>query len=167
MQTPKRLPRKRYAMHSVLALAIIAASVAATPRSAAAETTAAAEAQETAVLALTVRNVRLGAGPVMIAVFDSEEGWKGTRRAVRGERIEATARDITVTLAGLKPGVYGVKLFQDINGDGRMDANPFGIPTEPFAFSNDAPVRFGPPKWQAAQFTVASGAAAHAITLPE
>ena len=38
-----------------------------------------------------------------------------------------------------------IRLFQDLDGDGELDKNAFGIPTEPFGFSNDPVIRFGPP----------------------
>lgn len=153
----------------VLSAAIALAALASTPSLAAAE---AAQAPATvaapaSALTLTVRNVRPGAGTVMIVLFDSEAAWKGQGRPVRAESVTAAGAEVAVTFAGLKPGAYGVKLYQDLDGDGRMGANPFGIPTEPYAFSNDAPVRFGPPDWQAAQFAVDAGAVAHAIKLPE
>ena len=38
-----------------------------------------------------------------------------------------------------------IRLFQDLDGDGELDKNAFGMPTEPFGFSNDPVIRFGPP----------------------
>ena len=46
-----------------------------------------------------------------------------------------------------------------------MGANPFGMPIEPFAFSNNAPAQFGPAKWDAAKFDVAAPAATQTISL--
>ena len=62
-------------------------------------------------------------------------------------------------------GEYAVKLYHDVNGDGEMNTNPFGMPVEPFAFSNDAKGRFGPAKWDAAKFTVGADAVTHTITM--
>jgi len=64
------------------------------------------------------------------------------------------------------PGQYAVRLFHDVNGNGQFDTNPFGIPTEPFAFSNNARGRFGPATWEEAVFTVTAGANVHQITVP-
>ena len=38
---------------------------------------------------------------------------------------------------GLPPGRYAVAAYQDVNGNGELDKVPPGIPTEPYAFSND------------------------------
>ena len=45
-----------------------------------------------------------------------------------------------------------------------MDANPFGLPTEPYGFSNNAVGNMGPASWDRARFTV-SGATAQTIRL--
>ena len=49
-------------------------------------------------------------------------------------------------------------------GDGQMNRNPFGMPTEPYAFSNNAVGNMGPADWDRARFAV-SGPTAQTITL--
>ena len=75
------------------------------------------------------------------------------------------AADTATTTFELPAGAYGIKLFHDVDGDGKMGTNPFGMPTEPFAFSNNAPAQFGPAKWDAAKFDVAAPAATQTISL--
>jgi uncharacterized protein (DUF2141 family) len=70
-----------------------------------------------------------------------------------------------VVFEGLVPETYGVKLFHDQDGDGKLSRGTFGIPTEPYGFSNDAPVRFGPPKFGKARFDVPTDGATQTITL--
>ena len=57
-----------------------------------------------------------------------------------------------------------MKAFHDVNGNGRMDSNPFGMQTEPYAFSNDAKGQRGPAAWADAAFTVTAGDNAQSIT---
>ena len=59
------------------------------------------------------------------------------------------------------PGTYAVSLFHDANANGRLDKT-LGIPNEGFGFSRDAPVQFGPPKFDAAKVVVGTGD----VTLP-
>ena len=42
------------------------------------------------------------------------------------------------------PGAYAVAAFHDENGNGKLDRNLLGLPTEPYAFSNDAGRRGAP-----------------------
>lgn len=57
----------------------------------------------------------------------------------------------------LPEGTYALAFFQDLNGNGKLDKNMIGYPKEPFAFSNNAPANFGPPKWRDAVFKIESG----------
>lgn len=147
----------------VAAALLAAASTQAIATTAAAQTTAA----PTVTLTVAVEHARRGRGPIMMAVFDSEAGWRGTAQAVRLARIDAASSTVTTTFQGLPPGTYAIKLYQDLNADGQLGVNLIGIPTEPYGFSNNAPVRFGPPSWAAARFTVSGPAANHTITLPQ
>jgi uncharacterized protein (DUF2141 family) len=52
-----------------------------------------------------------------------------------------------------------VKAFHDVNDDGKMNLNPFGVPIEPVAFSNNAPANMGPAGWERAKITVSGNAA--------
>ena len=65
----------------------------------------------------------------------------------------------------LPPGRYALSVFQDMNGNRKLDTNFIGIPTEQSGSSNNAPARFGPPKFSAAEFVVGSQAIDLAIRL--
>lgn len=101
-------------------------------------------------------------GAVMVALYD-EAAYAGGQ-PIRAARIDIAAGERSVTFEGLPAGDYGVKAFHDLNGNGRMDTNPFGMPTEPYAFSNNAVGNMGPAGWDRAKFTV-SGAAAQTISI--
>ncbi len=122
---------------------------------------ASALAQTTAQLALTF-DCGSKDGNVMVAVYDSEQAFNGDGAPVRA--LSARPGE-TVRIDGLKPGTYGVKSFHDLNGDGKMNTNPFGMPIEPFAFSNNARGHMGPPAWAAARFEVSASGAAQTIVL--
>lgn len=55
----------------------------------------------------------------------------------------------------LPEGTYALAFFQDLNKNKKLDKNLVGYPKEPFSFSNNAPVVFGPPKWRDAVFKLA------------
>jgi len=102
-------------------------------------------------------------GAVMVALYESEAGYAGDR-PVGARRLDVSAGERTVTFDGLPAGDYAAKAFHDVNGDGEMNANPFGMPTEPYAFSNNAVGNMGPASWERARFTV-SGPTAQTIVL--
>lgn len=119
----------------------------------------------TANLSVTFTGIETQEGSVMGAVFDSEDAYNGKGAPVRQIMIKADAAEIATQLAGLKPGTYAIKSFHDIDGDMKMSSNPFGMPIEPFAFSNNAVGNMGPAKWADAAFVVKAGANAHSIEI--
>lgn len=112
---------------------------------------------------VTLENIQKQTGAIRLGVYDAA-GYEGGK-AVNGADIVVNAATVSVTIQGLAPGEYGIKLFHDVNGDGEMNSNPFGMPTEPFAFSNNAKGRFGPAKWDDARFEVTEDGAVQIITL--
>lgn len=55
----------------------------------------------------------------------------------------------------LAPGEWAVALSQDLNNNDKLDKNFLGIPTEPFAFSNNVKPRLAAPRFEECKFTVA------------
>jgi uncharacterized protein (DUF2141 family) len=113
-------------------------------------------------------------GNVMMVLFDSEQAFNGQGKPVRAAMIPATApadqaaqKTLTAKtlVQGLPAGRYAIKSFHDIDGDGKMSTNPFGMPIEPFAFSNNAKGNMGPATWADAAFDVKTGANVHTITI--
>jgi uncharacterized protein (DUF2141 family) len=103
-------------------------------------------------------------GAILASIFDSAAAYAGGK-PVRAVRIPVAGTDASQLLEGLAPGSYAVKAFHDIDGDNQMGMNPFGMPLEPFAFSNDAPANMGPPMWEAARFEAGEGPTVHIITI--
>ena len=62
----------------------------------------------------------------------------------------------TLVLHDVLPGRYAIVLLHDENGNKKMDKKLF-LPKEGFGFSRDAPVRMGPPSFNAAAFDVTAG----------
>ncbi|HYI47135.1 MAG TPA: DUF2141 domain-containing protein [Allosphingosinicella sp.] len=115
-------------------------------------------------LTLAFTGIARPEGFVMVALFDSEAGWR-ENRPVRTVRAAVAGASAQALFDGLPPGRYGVKSFHDMDGDGRMGTNPFGIPIEPFAFSNGARGAAGPAGWAEAAFELRAGANRHAIAI--
>lgn len=98
-------------------------------------------------------------GQVMVALFDSEAAYDGDGAPVRQAMIEVTGPTAEVRFADLPAGPYAARMFHDVDGDGQMAVNPFGLPTEPYGFSNNAVGNMGPASWERARFTVAGDTA--------
>jgi uncharacterized protein (DUF2141 family) len=115
-------------------------------------TTPAAPVSHTA-LTLNIEGVRSDKGQIMAALLKADRT-TGTARRVNGTTTSPIVGTTTITFNGLEPGEYAVQLFHDENGNGEMDSNLFGIPSEGYAFSNRARGNFGPPKFEQMKVTI-------------
>jgi uncharacterized protein (DUF2141 family) len=104
-------------------------------------------------LAVSVTGVRSEKGNVMAQLLKAD--------AAQGKAVQASATmqaakkgSIELLFGNLEPGDYAVMLFHDENGNGKMDSNIVGIPTEGYGFSNEAKGSFGPPKFSAMKVTI-------------
>ena len=114
-------------------------------------------------LVITVDGLRTGQGQVLVALYDSAEGF--LKRSVKDGAAPAAGGSATVVIKDLPAGSYGFALFHDANGNGRMDRNMMGIPVEAYAFSNNALGNMGPPSFEQARFTVPAAGAAVTVSL--
>ena len=113
---------------------------------------------------LTVKvDVASPTGTVMVALYDNEAAFENGN-PMRVARIDVAGGQSQTVFEGLASGDYGIKSFHDVNGNGRMDTNPFGVAVEPYAFSNNAVGNMGPAKWDRARFAV-DGNTDHQLTL--
>jgi uncharacterized protein (DUF2141 family) len=135
---------------------IRAAAVAALILLAAAAPTLAAE-TGTASLTVAFNGMKSHAGAVMFSLSGSSAAYDGKAPVAGQVGMAVTGDQTSITFHGLKPGSYAIRAFHDLNGDGKLNTNPFGIPTEPYAFSNNARGAMGPPGWDAAAFEVKAG----------
>ena len=104
-------------------------------------------------------------GMVMVALYDSASAFDGgSARPVAATAVSASGSRVVATFENLPAGDYAMKAFHDVNGDGEMNTNPFGMPVEPYAFSNNAVGNMGPARWSAAHFAVA-GETAQTISI--
>ena len=102
-------------------------------------------------------------GKVMVALFNSEDAYTGGQPVASAE-ADASGETAVAVFDALPAGDYAVRAFHDVNGDGRMNTNPFGMPVEPYAFSNNAVGMMGPATWERARFSV-SGDTAQTISI--
>jgi uncharacterized protein (DUF2141 family) len=123
--------------------------------------------QQTATGSLTVRfqGIETPSGQIMLAMFDNAAAHDAGGAPVRVAAVPATSATAVLQFEGLAPGDYGIKVFHDLDGDGTIDSNPFGVPLEPFAFSNDAQAEAGPAMWAVTRFPVSAGANTITITI--
>lgn len=130
---------------------LIALSLAIAPQQASAQ----------APISVTVTGIEDARGTLRVGLYSND--WDSG--PIAGVNAPASSARVTVTLQAPRPGRYAVRLYQDKNDDNRLATGAFGMPTEPYGTSNNAPSRFGPPSFADAAFDVTAAGAAQTIAL--
>ncbi|MFN7707663.1 MAG: DUF2141 domain-containing protein [Sphingobacteriia bacterium] len=79
------------------------------------------------------------AGTLYITLFSKPQGWPDeAKQAYRTAKVPCGGQQTLHHFANLPAGSYALAAFQDLNGNGELDTNLFGVPTEPYGFSNNA-----------------------------
>ena len=110
-----------------------------------------------ATLTVHVADIDKKGGILRLSLYD-QSGWsKDEDTPIASANVPAAMPETTVTLEGIKPGVYAVKLFQDANDNGKFDQNFIGLPLERYGFSRDARPFLSAPGFRRTKFTVTEG----------
>jgi len=97
-------------------------------------------------LHLSVQNITLSGGSVLISVYDREEYFMDEAHQVYGVVIPVQEKGtLQIDIPDLVFGRYAIAVFHDENNNGSLDKNFLGIPKEPYAFSNNPRVKWSPP----------------------
>ncbi len=119
--------------------------------------TAPAQAQSGTTLTVTVILNEPDAGGVLHIAYCPDKHAYDTEEGCTVLDVEATGHIVAGTFQDLAPGSCAVKVFHDINRDGKLNTSWIGWPQEPYGFSNDAPVNMGPPSYKMAMITLKEG----------
>jgi uncharacterized protein (DUF2141 family) len=103
-------------------------------------------------LEITVKNIKDAKGNIMVGLFTNESDF--LKNVAVGKVVKAVGKEITVVFENLKSGDYAVSVIHDENENGELDSNMIGIPSEGFAFGNNAMGTFGPPSFEKAKVTL-------------
>lgn len=89
--------------------------------------------------------------PVYFGLWSSEKGFLASK-PFKGAKQGVASGKASWTVSDLPYGTYGASAWQDLNGNGKLDANEWGAPVEPTGVSNNAQGHFGPPAYKDAAF---------------
>ncbi len=146
---PYKLLLSRFLQKPLATLAVLGIALVATPSFGA----------ELFLLELAIIDVRPSEGLVRVELHNSAATYLSREELVpfRSASVTATDRDkITLRFEDIPAGSYAISMYQDLNSNDNLDSTFFRIPKEPFGFSNNLPVRFGPPSFEKSSFEVTS-----------
>jgi len=107
-------------------------------------------------ITVVITNLRNAEGEILISLYDKAEGFPKDREAII--RSAAVAPDVsgqvTIVFEDLPHGDYAIAVLHDEDTSQDMTFGAFHLPKEGYCFSNNAKVRFRPPKFKKTKFTL-------------
>ena len=90
-------------------------------------------------------------GKLMVGIYNSDTTFM--KKPYKGYAIKVIDTSLEFTVE-LPEGEYAFSVYHDVNGNNKLDTGIFGIPTEPYGFSNNAKGFMGPPSFEKAKFSL-------------
>jgi uncharacterized protein (DUF2141 family) len=112
----------------------------------------------TGTLVVQLWNFENDRGQALLALFRTKQGFPDqVRHATWSKALPIRDRRVEVTIEHVPAGTLALAMVHDEDKDFAMDTGLFGIPTEGYGASRDAPANFGPPKFRDAAFSLRAG----------
>ncbi len=109
-------------------------------------------------LEVQIKNIELLEGQIYLSITNDSTKFPGGEVEEKFRKIiEVKSHEMTMRFQNLPDGEYAMSVIQDLNNNQELDTKKFGIPAEPFAFSNAALRKFGPPFFKQAKFVIEGG----------
>jgi len=97
-------------------------------------------------------------GKAMAALYLDDQGWPdGEQGLFASAVVPISGGNAVTTFENVPAGPFAVSVYHDENGDGKLDTNLVGIPSEAYGFSADASGVFGAPSFEEASLELAAG----------
>ena len=91
---------------------------------------------------------------VKLNFYNSSDGFLKRGQEVYQRTVRPEGKNLVTVPIDLPVGEWAVALTQDMNNNNRLDKNFIGIPTEPYAFSNNVRPAMRPPNFDECKFRV-------------
>jgi uncharacterized protein (DUF2141 family) len=89
-----------------------------------------------------------------VCLWRDSAGYPDCTRSAAATKETLSASHPVLDITGLPPGDYAISAIHDENDNRKLDKSFIGMPTEGVAFSNNAKISFGPPKFDKVRFHV-------------
>jgi uncharacterized protein (DUF2141 family) len=105
----------------------------------------------TANVEVSIKSLKRASGLISIALCNDEKAFMSASYKMGSVNMPKEG-PISFTFENVPQGKYSIRIFQDIDGDGKLTAAENGLPKEPFGFSQNPSMQYGPPTWQNTHF---------------
>ena len=106
---------------------------------------------------ITVNGIKSEKGQIVVGVFPDDLSFRKEKVLLTTTVSKTDISDGTMSFSiSLEPGLYGLSILDDENGDGKMEYRMLGIPKEGFGFSDYYHTGLKKPKFDSFKFTIDS-----------
>ena len=92
-------------------------------------------------------------GKVRVALVNTKAGYEDEAKyGFRLAQVQVKGSTAQQVFSDVPLGIYSIKAYHDLNGDKRLNKNLFGLPLEPYGFSNNVRGTWGPPSYESTRF---------------
>lgn len=112
---------------------------------------------QTSTILVNILKLKSDKGKCYICLYNKAAGFPRVANAAYTQSQSITEGSSHFKIEDVKGGTYAIACYHDENGNGKLDQNFIGIPTEGVGVSNNIMSSFGPPKFKDAKFEVSSG----------
>jgi uncharacterized protein (DUF2141 family) len=114
-------------------------------------------------LKVEIQNVRQQKGAVHVGLYRACPNFPSCQ-PVELKVMDVKGNSLQVAFS-VEPGDYAIAVYHDENSNGQMDKRVFGIPKEPYGFSNNFRPVMSAPKFNDCKFSVGDAGKAISIKL--
>lgn len=101
---------------------------------------------------LEIQNIKSIKGDIFIGLYTERDNFTDTTNYFKSAVKKVDSNNIKHTFNHIPNGKYAISVFQDTNNNKKHDKNFFGVPTEPYGFSNNPTILFSKPSFEECSF---------------
>ena len=111
---------------------------------------------DTHTLTVTINNIKNIEGLLKVGLYSNNGRFLEEGQTFQSISVDVENDSETFVFKNVPKGDYAVSLYHDENSNGTCDRNLFGIPKEPYAFSNNFKPKFSAPTFEDCKFELSS-----------
>ena len=104
-------------------------------------------------LTINVTNLKSKTAIIVIGLYATSNKFLDENDQLQEYRIKPKNGKFSAKITNQKYGEFGMAIYQDVDGDGKITKNLIGIPKEPYAFSNNYKPTIKAPSFNDCKFT--------------
>ncbi len=105
-------------------------------------------------ISVTINNIEEAKGVVEISLYNQAATFPHSKGRFKTANATVNGNSVTYQFTNIPDGDYAIALFHDVNNNGQMDKNIFGIPKEPYGFSNNIVHKMSAPNFKECMFSL-------------